>query len=144
MKTINLLTTLDEYTAVEKLRREVFNINNSEYIRYLNDLINKELYSYATRINNEMVAGCYFSVNYNILNIQQLFVKKSYQKTGANLGRGLVLYMLDNKKDIEKLTGKKIDRSWIYPSSDDAYIIFKKIGYESYGNTNFSMMYKSL
>ena len=144
MKTISLLTTLDEYIEIEKLRREVFKIDNSDYKRYLNDLMNKELYSYATRINNEMVAGCYFSVNYNILNIQQLFVKGSYQKTGANLGRGLLLYLFDNKNDIEKLTGKKIAQSWIYPLSDEAYKIFKKIGYESYGNTNSSMMYKSL
>ncbi len=140
---IILLSTLEEYIEVENLRREVLNIYNIDTSRYIEYLKNKELYSYGTIYNDSIVAGCYFSVNYTILNIQQLFVKNEYQNTGAKLGRNLLISILNNKQDIERLTGKKIDTSWIYPANDKAYEIYKKIGYTPLYK-EYSMMYKKI
>ena len=138
-----LLNSLEDRIAVEKLRREVFNIQTINEYRYLNDLKYKQLYAYGTKINNILVAGCYISVNYNLLNIQQLFVKESFQNTGLKLGRNLLIYILNHKTDIEHLVGKNIKASIIMPASDKSFELYKKIGYEPFSN-EFSMMYKSL
>ena len=73
----------------------------------------------------------------------QLFVKESYQNTGLKLGRNLVLYVLDHKKEVEQLVGKKITASIIMPTSDKSFELYKKIGFEPF-TEEFSMMYKSL
>ena len=138
-----LLTSKEDLIAVEILRREVFHIQNINEHKYLNYLKYKQLYAYGTKIGNIIVAGCYISVNYSLLNIQQLFVKESYQNTGLKLGRNLVLYILDHKKEVEQLVGKKITTSIIMPTSDKSFELYKKIGYEPFTN-DFSMMYKSL
>ena len=142
-KSISLLTTMKEFIEIEKLRREVLNIINMDTSKYLEELKNKELYSYATRIDNKMVAGCYFSVNYSILNIHHLFVKEMYQNTGARLGRKLLQYIFDNKHYVEKLTGKYIHLSMIYPIDDKSLALYKKIGYEPIED-DYSLMLKKI
>jgi hypothetical protein len=139
----NLLTTKEERIEAEKLRREVLHIQNLDEYQYLNELKYKQIHAYGTKINKELVAGCYLSVNYNLLNIQQLFVKEKYQNTGLKLGRKLVIYILNHKEEIEKLTGKKISASIIMPSSNKSFELYKKIGYEPFSE-DISMMYKSL
>ena len=140
---ISLLTTLEEYIEVEELRREVLDLHNLNTYRYIKDLKENELYSYATRIDNTIVAGCYFSVYYSILNINQLFVKETYQNTGARLGRNILQYLFKNKEEIELLTGKKISLSMIYPTNDKSLALYKKIGYENINN-DYSMMLKKI
>lgn len=140
---ISLLTNMKEYIEVEKLRREVLNINNMNTSKYIEELKDKELYSYVTRINNEMAAGCYFSVDYSILNIHQLFVKEMYQNTGAKLGRNLLQYIFDNKHSVEKLTGKYIHLSMIYPTNDKSLALYKKIGYKPIEG-DYSLMLKKI
>ena len=139
----NLLIKPEDLLEVEQLRREVYNIENSDISNYLHELKEKTIYAYGTKIDNKIVAGGYFNVSYNILYIKQLFVKQEYQNTGLKLGRNILYYMFNNKYEIEKLTGKTIDSSMIYPTSIKSLKIYRDIGYKNLGD-DFSMMIKSI
>ena len=141
--TTELLTNFDQYSKIDELRKEVFNIKNSSGSYYLNGLINNKIKAIATMDNNEMIAGCYFHNFSTNLVIDLLFVKEQYQETGLKLGRHLLLDILSNKDKIEKILHTKLSISSIEPLDEKAEALYKKIGYRS-NNSILGTMYKAI
>lgn len=141
--TTELLTDFDQYNEIDELRKEVFNITNGSGSYYLNGLINNKLKAIAAKNNDEMIAGCYFHNYSSNLIIDMLFVKEEYQETGLKLGRNLVLNLLDNKEQVEKILHSKLTTSSIEPINEKAEALYKKIGYKSRKNS-FGVMYKAI
>lgn len=138
-----LITDEKELYKVDKLRKKVFGFENINSFYFLNQLLINEYKAYATKINGEIVAGCYFHEFEHSLIIEQLFVKESYQETGAKLGRKLLLELIKSKKELEKLLNAELVRCKVEPYDEKAEYIYKEIGFR-YPNKNSISLFKSL
>ena len=141
--TTSLLSNLEDFYKIEKLRKEVFDIRNTISTYYLNGLVNNKIKAIATKKDDEMIAGCYFHNFSTNLVIDLLFVKEQYQETGLKLGRNLLLDILSNKDRVEKILHTKLSISSIEPLNEKAEALYKKIGYKS-KNDILGTMYKAI
>lgn len=113
---------------VEKLRREVFHLNNAGNY-YLDRLFDCKLHVLATLDNEEIVAGLYFHCFEDSLMIEQVFVKESYQNTGLKLGRELIKELISRKQQLEEIHGKKLTICRIESQGKKSHELYKKSGF---------------
>lgn len=79
------------------MKTDEFDIKNTFYA---NELRNKKFLAFGTYLEDELIGGCYVSNSRNSLFIEQLFIKRKYQR--LKLGTLLLTYILENKEMIEK------------------------------------------
>ncbi len=94
-------------------------------------------------INGELLAACYVTNTYDSLFIDQLFVKKSYQESGLQLGRKLLAYINLNKKIIEEYFGLNFTISRLEYNSIKSKSLYEKLGYRE-TNSSLGIMKKAI
>ena len=92
---------------LESLRFDVFDMDKA-YLKenetfYEHSLLNGQVYAFGAFLGEELLGGCYVSVNLNHLYIDQIFIKRGYQK--EKIGGHLLKYVLQRKGLVEELSG---------------------------------------
>ncbi len=107
-------------------------INN----HYQKNILDGKMLVFACKVNDEIKAGCYVSITRrNMLFIEHLFVALDCQETGLRLGRNLLTYVHNHKKNIEEYFSVPIQYSYLEYGSTKAKTIYEKIGYCEFNNT---------
>ena len=116
---------------LERLRYDAYDMNSLEipYLDtfYANEMKKGKYVVYVCYNNLELVGACYVS-NAHKLYIEQIFVKKKYQSMG--IGKILLEYVLNNKKQIEEYFNEEYDYSYLSPKSNSYNKYYEELGYK--------------
>lgn len=121
---------------LENIRYNAYEITNQPPIKenYHYRMLQQNKYLvYGCYLNDQLVGACYISNSYNSLYIEQLFIKKQYQKTGLYLGKNLLTYILTQKDKIEKHFNTTINYSYL-DSTPNSINLYKSLGYKETKN----------
>ena len=94
---------------------------------YANEIKKNKYIIYAAVIEDEIIAACYVSNLYQLY-IEQLFTIKEY--SSLKIGRQLLEFVLNNKKEIEETFNSKMDYSYLSTRCNSLNNYFKEIGYK--------------
>lgn len=136
--------TLENAHTLEHLRLSSYDFiptkeDYDEY--YIEDICNGRILPITCYYNDLLVAGCYVSNTFNTIYIDYLFVLPEYQEKGLQLGRNLLLFILENKHIIEEYFETEFSESRLCATTDKTKAIYKKIGYKELSE---EMMSKTL
>lgn len=131
-----------ENTAImaEFLRFKAYGINASkkdldDY--FIDEITSGRLLVFTCNIDNEPVAVAYISNFSDSLFVDYLFVIPEYRNKGLQLGRNLLLYIINNKQIVEEYFNRKFKYSKLSATSEKTKSLYLKIGYkESTNNTD--------
>lgn len=109
------------------MKTDNFDIKNTFYA---NELRSKEFLAFGTYLEDELVGGCYISDSRNSLFIEQLFIKRKYQR--LKLGTILLNYILENKEMIEKYYQQEFNVC-CFENRKELDEFYKSLGYRRVG-----------
>lgn len=124
----------------EFLRFRAYGINASrndldEY--FIGEITSGRVLVFTCNIDNETVAVAYISNFSDSLFVDYLFVIPEYRNKGLQLGRNLLLYIINNKQIVEEYFNRKFKYSKLSATSEKSKSLYLKIGYkESTNNTD--------
>lgn len=107
-----------------------FNIQNGFYAK---DLVNHNYLVIGCFIENELIGAAYIKDTYQSLYIDQIFIRKEYQKAPQHFGTNLLKYILENKDIVEKY----FHTSFTYSYLDDGRNtkkFYENLGYTETNN----------
>lgn len=121
-----------------KLRKEVFFCDmvmneNDEKIRqsyFVQEVLDGNTLAWGAFLDEKLVGGSYFYAYKNYLYIEQLFVKKIWQRTENHIGTNLLLDIFSKKEKIESYYRRKLDSSLLYCLDDSTKKFYENLGYE--------------
>lgn len=131
-----------ENTAImaEFLRFKAYGINASRNDLdnyFIDEITSGRVLVFTCNIDNETVAVAYISNFSDSLFVDYLFVIPEYRNTGLQLGRNLLLYIINNKQIVEEYFNRKFKYSKLSATSEKSKSLYLKIGYkESTNNTD--------
>ena len=96
---------------------------------YIEDITNGRILVITCYYQDKLVGGCYVSNTLNSLYIDYLFILPEYQEKGLNLGRKLLLLILEKKQLVEEYFDTEFTQSKLYAPNEKTKHIYKKIGY---------------
>lgn len=95
----------ENITLLEQIRYDAYGIDPKNFplepTFYATELKKGKYFVIGCMNNNQLLGACYTSKAHNSLYIEQLFIKKKYQKSKLHLGTNLLKFVLNNKKKIE-------------------------------------------
>lgn len=116
---------------VEKMRYHSYGVQNTESIdaEYLEDIKNGSILVFLCLVDKIPVSACYISNFKGNLFVDYLFTSIEYQRKQLYYGKGLLQYILDNKKIVEEYFNCKFEQSLLYPASNKIVSLYQSLGY---------------
>ncbi len=134
--TIKIMNHLEDINTIEQLRKEVFHLKQNATNYYEFHILHNQMIPYGMFYNNQLIAGCYISKSFDSIYVNFLFVKEEYRHNGLKIGRKLLLYILEHKKEIEEFFGQEFTISKLHPNNQESRRIYQTIGYNTTNNSN--------
>lgn len=143
-----LLQPSTEETALkaEYLRYEAYGIKAQredldDY--FIEEITSGRMLIFTCEIDSLTVAVSYISDFSNSIFVDYLFVLPEYREKGLQLGRNLLLYILNNKELLENYYKKQFHQSKLSPTSEKSKSLYLKIGYQE-SNDNLDILVKKI
>lgn len=123
----------DEFKLLESLRLDSYDIHELKLNQYYFDkFINHKLLAYEVHYRNELVGGAYISSSFNSLFVEQLFIKKEFQRSYLHVGSKLLEYIIKNKETCELFFKTKFNISRLESRNNETF--YQKLGYQKENN----------
>lgn len=135
--------TEENINLLEQLRYNAYGIDSTNFkveeTYHAKQLREGKYLVFGCFLETQLAGACYISNSYNSLYIEQLFIKKEYQRSNLHLGSNLLKYILKNKQIIENYFQTNFYYSYLDTSKNNEQL-FLQLGYQE---KNF-LMYKNL
>lgn len=115
---------------IEKLRREVFHVNNGEY--FMREIKNDKIAVVGCFFQDKLVGGAYLSSSLNSLFIESVFVQEKYQKHTLHIGSYILKYILNHKSSFEKIFNTTFSQCRLESRNQDSF--YEKLGFHNENN----------
>ena len=126
----------------ETLRWNAFSHSGPVIVNnYFKDKIEKgEIMVVGCYYLDELIAGAYISPNFQSLYIDELFVRRDFQRNQSHIGTFLMRYILNHKEEIEKYFNCSFSISRL--DNKGAHSFYQSLGYKDENNVMGTMKRK--
>lgn len=125
--------TEENINLLEQLRYNAYGIDSTncklEETYHAKQLREGKYLVFSCFLENQLAGACYISNSHNSLYVEQLFIKKEYQRSNLHLGSNLLKYILKNKQIIENYFQTNFYYSYLDTSKNNEQL-FLQLGYQ--------------